>query len=195
MFRWVALAILLGTIAISAFHRRRARREGETRPRHREGGWLILGRVLAAGPLFGGVLLHVAVPSWMHWASLPLPEWVRWIGVGAGLLVMPAAHWVLHTLGRNVSETVLTKDEHELVTNGPYRWIRHPLYTTGIVLFSALGLVAASWFILGWTLVALAGVRGVVIPREEQELLVRFGGEYEEYIRRTGAMLPPNPHD
>lgn len=190
MFRWLALAILVGTIAISAFHRRRARTEGGTLPRHREGGWLILGRVLVAGPLFGGVLLHVAVPSWMRWASLGLPEWVRWIGVAAGLLVMPAAHWVLRTLGRNVSETVLTKDEHELVTYGPYRHVRHPLYTTGIVLFAALGLVAASWFILGWTLVALVGVRVVVIPREEQELLDRFGAKYEEYSRRTGAMLP-----
>jgi protein-S-isoprenylcysteine O-methyltransferase Ste14 len=47
------------------------------------------------------------------------------------VLTLPAALWVFSALGRNVSETVLTKGDHELVTAGPYRWIRHPLYTTG----------------------------------------------------------------
>jgi hypothetical protein len=65
----------------------------------------------------------------------------------------------LGNLGRNVSETVLTKESHELVTSGPYRWIRHPLYTTGIALFVALGLIAANWFILLCAAAALVGIR------------------------------------
>jgi protein-S-isoprenylcysteine O-methyltransferase Ste14 len=89
-----------------------------------------------------------------------------------------------------VSETVLTKSHHELVISGPYQWIRHPLYTTGIVLVLAIGLIAASWFILLLALVALASIRLVVIPLEERELLTKFGNAYGAYMQRTGRLLP-----
>jgi protein-S-isoprenylcysteine O-methyltransferase Ste14 len=89
-----------------------------------------------------------------------------------------------------VSETVLTKADHELVTSGPYQWIRHPLYTTGIGLFIALGLIAANWFILLCAAIALVSIRAVVIPREERALCDRFGASYEQYVVRTGAMVP-----
>lgn len=190
VFQWFALAILVGAISLSAFHRRRARVEGGAIPRSREGVWLLLGRVLVAVPLFGGVVTYSVNPSWMAWASFAAPAWLRWLGVGLGALSVPSVHWVLSTLGRNVSATVLTKDQHELVRHGPYRWIRHPLYTTGVVLFAALGLIAANWFILTFTLLALVSIRFVVVPREEQELIARFGSKYKRYIRCTGAMIP-----
>ncbi|MFB6277934.1 MAG: isoprenylcysteine carboxylmethyltransferase family protein [Salinibacter sp.] len=190
MFQWLALAILMGSISISAFHRRRARSQGGVIHRSREGVWLIVGRTLVALPLFGGTVMFIVYPSWMAWASFVVPDWVRWFGVGLGLCTVPSVHWILRTLGRNVSETVLTKDQHELVKSGPYRWIRHPLYTTGVVLFVALGLIAANWLILAFTLLAFVLIRFVVVPREEQELLARFGSEYKRYMRRTGTMLP-----
>ena len=116
--------------------------------------------------------------------------WMRWAGVGLGVVVIASVHWVLGNLGRNVSETVLTKESHELVTSGPYRWIRHPLYTTGIALFVALGLIAANWFILLWAAAALVAIRLAVIPREERELRARFGRAYDDLVSRTGAMWP-----
>ncbi|MPZ17665.1 MAG: hypothetical protein GEV06_07120 [Luteitalea sp.] len=90
----------------------------------------------------------------------------------------------------NVSETVLTKNDHQLVTTGPYRWVRHPLYTTGVVLFSSIGLMAGGWLILLWAVIALIAVRLVVIPREETHLVSAFGDEYPHYRRGTGSMLP-----
>jgi protein-S-isoprenylcysteine O-methyltransferase Ste14 len=148
------------------------------------------GRALVALPLFGGTAAYIINPGSMAWASFDVPIWLRWVSVGAGLCTMPAVHWVLRTLGRNVSETVLTKSRHELVTRGPYRWIRHPLYTTAIGLFLALGLIAANWFVLLCALIALASIRLVVVPLEERQLLARFGSEYGQYMRTTGAMLP-----
>jgi protein-S-isoprenylcysteine O-methyltransferase Ste14 len=97
---------------------------------------------------------------------------------------------VLGTLGRNVTETVLTKESHELVTGGPYRWVRHPLYTTGLMLLLALGLMAGSWFLLLGTALAFALLRVFVIPREEQALLAKFGERYRTYIQRTGRLVP-----
>ena len=152
---------------------------------------LIAGRLLVALPLFGGSLAYVLNPAWMAWSAFHAPEWLRWAGVALGACVLPSVHWVLTALGSNVSETVLTKDRHELVTSaGPYRWIRHPLYTTGIALFVAVGLIAANWFVLGMASIALLAIRTVVVPREERELVARFGSGYEEYRRRTGAMMP-----
>ena len=157
-FRWLALAVFVGALFVSAYHRRRAR-ERETIPRRREGGAMMAARALVAFPLFISPLAYVAHPPAMAWASFDAPGWLRWAGVGLGVVVIASVHWVLGNLGRNVSETVLTKESHELVTSGPYRWIRHPLYTTGIALFVALGLIAANWFILLCAAAALVGIR------------------------------------
>ena len=148
---------------------------------------------MAALPLFGGVVAYLANPNSMGWASLSLPLWARWTGVALGLLVAPSAYWVLTALGTNVSETVLTKPQHRLVTTGPYRWVRHPLYTVGIALFLSIGLMAANWFILLWALVALLGLLLVVIPREEAHLVATFGDDYRRYRSSTGSLLPLLP--
>ena len=191
MFRWLALIVFVSAVAVSGFHRRRARARTGTIPRAREEPLLIAGRLLVSLPLFGSALVYVLNPGWMAWSSFNAPEWVRWTGVALGACVVLSVHWVLNALGSNVSETVLTKDRHELVTRaGPYRWIRHPLYTTGIALFVAVGLMAANWFVLGLASIALLAIRTVVVPREERELIARFGSGYEEYRRRTGAMAP-----
>lgn len=190
LLRWLALAIFLAALAVSTWHRRRARRDGGTIPRRSEPAGLIAGRLLVALPLFGVVVAWLANPRWMAWAALDLPPWAGWLGVALGLLVVPTLDRVLAALGPNVSETVLTKPDHRLVTHGPYRRVRHPLYTTGIALFLSLALIAANAFLLAWTLVALLAIRLVVVPREEAELEARFGEEYRRYRARTGALLP-----
>lgn len=119
VFRWLALAILLASLAISGFHRRRARSRGDVIPRSRESRTLIAGRLLVGLPLFGAVVAFIINPAWMTWSAFPAPEWTRWLGAGLGLAVIPSIHWVLRTLGRNVSETVLTKQDHALVAGNP----------------------------------------------------------------------------
>lgn len=189
-FRWFALVALVGCFGVSVYHRHRARVAGGAIPRGREAPLLILGRVAVALPLFIGVLTWVAVPRWMAWSELALPVWLRWAGVVLGLAMVPAAYWVFHTLGPNVSETVLTREQHELVTTGPYRVIRHPLYAMGTGLFLSVGLMAASWFILLFALIALVAIRVVVVPLEERELEAKFGDAYRSYRQGTGALLP-----
>lgn len=74
-----------------------------------------------------------------------------------------------------MSETVLTKSNHELVTVGPFRRIRHPLYATGLALLVVVGLMAANAVILFFTFLASVLIRHVVIRRAEDELRIRFG--------------------
>ena len=191
LFRWLALATFVGALSVSAVRRWKAHQQsGGAISRRNESPVLIAGRLLVALPLFGSVVASTFSPEAMAWASLGAPTWVRWLGVAAGAAVVPTVHVVLSALGKNVSETILTKPQHQLITRGPYRWIRHPLYTTGIALFVSLGLTLDSWLILVLALVALLAIRVVVVPREEAHLLAAFGGEYERYRLQTGALFP-----
>lgn len=193
MFRWIALAVFAASLSISALHRWQARRLSGGIPRTAESSGLIIARLSVALPLFGGVITYLANPHWMNWSALDLPDWARWIGVGLGAVAVPAVYWTMSSLGASVSETVLTKPQHRLVTTGAYRWVRHPLYSSATALFLAVGLMADNWFMLFWTVIALAGVRVVIIPREESNLLAVFGDEYRRYAMRTGALLPFTP--
>lgn len=190
MFRWIALIALVGTLVVSGTLRRRAEKAGGGIDRRREGRAWMLARLAVALPLFGSVIVYVAHPDSMAWSTLPLPAWLRWIGAVMALMAIPSAWWTLESLGSNVSPTVLTRDEQELVTHGPYRRVRHPLYSTGLALFVGIGLMAASWAILGMTALALVLVLVLVIPAEERELVDRFGEQYRAHRRRTGRLLP-----
>src|SRR5262245_65474137 len=79
-------------------------------------------------------------PQWMTWSSLPLSAWLRWLGltlvVCSGLLLV----WTFRNLGRNVTDTVVTRKDHTLVTSGPYRYMRHPFYVA-----FALGVLGGAW--------------------------------------------------
>jgi len=191
MFRWFALAVFIAALGISAWRRWLARRQMGSIPRGLEPPLLIAGRVFVAVPLFGGVVAYVANPGWMAWASVSVPFWVRWLGVALGVLTVPTIHWVLATLGANVSETILTKEHQTLVTAGPYRWVRHPLYSAGVALFLSIGLIAANWFIVLWATIAVMAVRLLVVPREEAQLVLKFGNDYRLYQSQTGSMMPP----
>lgn len=97
---------------------------------------------------------------------------------------------MLRTIGNNISETFLTKDNHALVTHGPYRWVRHPLYTVATVIFVALSLVAANWFMLAMAVLLIFVIAFFVIPREEKQLALKFGDVYRLYQQRTGRLFP-----
>lgn len=190
MFRWLALGAFVATLGISVVYRHRARRSGETIERRLEGARMMALRLLVAIPLYGGVLVYLFEPRWMSWSAFEAPGWLRWFGAALAVAAVPSAWWLFLSLGRNVSETVLTKSDHALVTTGPYRWIRHPLYTTGEMLFVGIGLMAANWFILLLSAVTILAVRFAVVPPEEEALVARFGDAYRDYIARTGRLLP-----
>jgi protein-S-isoprenylcysteine O-methyltransferase Ste14 len=136
------------------------------------------------------MLIYMINPRWMAWSSLALPSWLRWIGGAIGVLVVPPLlFWVMHSLGRNLTDTVVTRREHTPVTHGPYRWVRHPFYVVGFLGLFAVTLMAANWFLalVGAVVVALLVYR---TRAEEAKLIERFGDEYRVYRERTGAFLP-----
>ena len=189
MFRWLMLVVLGAAVGVSAVYRWRARLASGTIPRSREGPRLIALRSTSLlVPLT--ILGYVLWPEWMRWASVEAPAWSRWVGVALGVLTVAGAWWVLSTIGTNVSETVFTKPTHALVQTGPYRWVRHPLYTNGLLLLLAIALMMSSWLLLVMTILALLLMAFVVIPLEEAHLRAKFGAAYDSYAARTGQLLP-----
>lgn len=194
LYRWLILGILAGAIGTSAYFRRRARAEGGTIARREEGAAFVALRALIALPQLAGIVAYVVNPRWMAWSAFTSPGWLRVLGAVLGAATIPCVYWVLSSLGKNVSETVLTKPTHQLVTSGPYRWIRHPLYTTGLTLLFAVGLMAENVVLLLLAALTAILIRFVVIPPEEAALARRFGEEYGRYMMGTGRLLPRMLH-
>ena len=89
----------------------------------------------------------------------------------------------------NITDTVVTRNNHTLVTKGPYRWIRHPLYTFGGLFFLCLSLITTIWLIPLLAIPTFA----ILMRRtsiEEQALLERFGDEYRLYLEKTESFFP-----
>jgi protein-S-isoprenylcysteine O-methyltransferase Ste14 len=188
LFRWITLGGLGIGAGIGIYHRWRAH-SGEPLARREEGLFILIALRLLALLAFCGMVAYLIQPDWMAWASLPLPTWARWCGVALGGANLLFLWWVMHTLGRNLTDTVVTRRVHTLVVDGPYRWVRHPFYLAALVAVVAITLTTASAFIgVGGILVfALLALR---TPIEEAKLIERFGDDYRDYILRTGQFFP-----
>jgi protein-S-isoprenylcysteine O-methyltransferase Ste14 len=145
--------------------------------------------VLAGAFLIGGAPQFFARWPWLSMHVLPWNLDTYWWGVAllAGGLAFTV--WARVHLGRNWSGIVTLKQGHELVRSGPYRWVRHPIYTGLIIAFlgTAVAYNALRCF-LGVVLCAAAFVLKLHV--EERFMRERFGEEYSRYAASTAALLP-----
>jgi protein-S-isoprenylcysteine O-methyltransferase Ste14 len=189
-FRAAALLVFLTGVGISIYSRRKADVEsGEKVSVRDEARPMFLILRLGGLVLWSSALAYLIHPAWLSWSRLGLPDALRWAGVGLGILCDGLILWVFRSLGNSITPTVQTRAEHRLVTSGPYRYVRHPLYTVGTLFFLALALMADSWFIALMALLALIPLT-LRIPNEEAHLIAKFGEEYRTYMRTTGMLLP-----
>ncbi len=189
-FRGIFLLVFLSSLVISGYHRKRARQSGEVIPRRAEGLIALLLRMAMALVVAVSFFAYVFAPAWLAWSTWSLPTWVRSVAAATAIASLPAIHWVFVSIGSNVSETILTKSTHRLVIHGPYRWIRHPLYAVALLELVCLALIASNWYLLLFPCIGIVVFRLLIIPKEEANLIRAFGGQYEEYRRRTGALVP-----
>jgi len=190
IFRILAAIILFTGIGISVYYRSKADRDtGETISRKVDGNVMMTFIKIGGLLLWFSPLVYLINPNWMRWSKFGLPDSVRWLGVGIGILCVFGIYWLFSSIGSGISPTSATRKEHKLVTSGPYRWVRHPLYTVGASLFVSFGMMADNWFIaaLGVLTFILMAIR---TPKEEANLIEKFGDEYREYMKTTGRFLP-----
>jgi protein-S-isoprenylcysteine O-methyltransferase Ste14 len=188
-FRMLMVTGFLLLFPIGLYYRAKSQASGERLDRSRE-GMFILVTLRPLGLIYwAGTIAYMTNPAWMAWSSVALPAWLRWTGaalapLGAGLLV-----WTFRTLGPNLTDTVVTRRSHTLVTRGPYRFVRHPFYDSAALLIAATSMMMANWFVLvtGALVFLLLAVRSRI---EEEQLFARFGEPYRAYRTQTGRFLP-----
>lgn len=162
---------------------------GIKRPVRRES---VLSRWMHFGPLIlAGWLLTDGAPRWSPlWEPfITRTESLFWIAAcvsGAGLLL---SVWARRHLGRNWSGSVTIKADHELITTGPYRLARHPIYTGLLIAFAGNALVVAEWRgVLALLIVFVALWRKLKL--EERFMREQFGQTYVDYSHRVSALVP-----
>jgi protein-S-isoprenylcysteine O-methyltransferase Ste14 len=190
IFRILAGLVLITGMGISGYFRRKADREtGEKISRKADGTAMMTLIRIGGLVLWLSPFAYLINPAWMAWSKIGLSEWTRWLGVGIGILCTLGIYWLFSSIGSGITPTSATREEHKLVTSGPYRWVRHPLYSVGSSMFVAFGMMADNWFIaaLGVLTFILMAIR---TPKEEANLIEKFGNEYREYMKHTGRFLP-----
>jgi protein-S-isoprenylcysteine O-methyltransferase Ste14 len=189
LFRTILIVAATLLFPVTIFHRVRSQSTGESLDRWQEGPLLRFTlRPLGIATMLG-LFAYMINPSWMAWSSMPLTAWLRWTGVALGFLGGSLLVWTLRSIGKNLTDTVVTRREHTLVTRGPYRWVRHPFYDAVALSVVANALVAANWFLLAGGILTLALIV-LRTGREEDRLVARFGDAYRDYRARTGRFLP-----
>jgi protein-S-isoprenylcysteine O-methyltransferase Ste14 len=130
--------------------------------------------------------------TWLDFANLPfkMPSVFGFVGAVFFLISI----WLLHRshvdLGKLWSSTVEPESKQILVTDGVYKWVRHPMYSAHVLWGIAQSLLLPNLIAGPLALVLNFAVICIRVPREERALLEEFGDEYRRYIKTTGRILP-----
>lgn len=189
-FRILAAIVLFSGAGISIYFRRKADRDtGEKLSRSADGTPMMLVIRIGGLILWLSPIVYLLNPQWMAWSKIGLPEWARWFGFGFGIIMVGLIYWLFISIQSGITPVSATRTNHKLVTHGIYRWVRHPLYGVGSSLYIAFALTADNWFIILMAILAFVAM-AIRTPKEESNLIGKFGDEYREYMRHTGRFLP-----
>jgi protein-S-isoprenylcysteine O-methyltransferase Ste14 len=119
-----------------------------------------------------------------------LPNWAFYLGIVLMIMGFIVRQWSIAVLGRFFSPTVGIQNDQKVVDNGPYRLIRHPSYTGGLLIMIGLGLALQSWGAVLITLLIFSLAYGYRIHIEEKVLISKLGNEYITYMKRTKRLIP-----
>jgi len=195
LFRIIFFTTFIAVLAIRLYFGWKIRRRDESswwvekEAVEREGLWSIVLRLILFLWMMATVTLYAVNPTWMRFLALHLPAWIRWLGAVLAVGSLPLLVWVHVALGRHWSTNLQFKESHNLITSGPYRWVRHPMYTALFSFFVGLGLLSANVSMTGMVVVAIVVV-AARIPKEEAMMVKQFGEVYQTYMQRTGRLLP-----
>ncbi len=134
--------------------------------------------------------LIYSVTDWLSFADYSLPVWMGWLGalimVGA-LVVFALAH---RDLKAYWSPSLEIFEGHKLMTEGIYRYIRHPMYASQWLWVIAQTLLLQNWLAGPMDLVFFVLFYFMRVSAEEKMLVDTFGDQYREYMKKTGRVIP-----
>jgi protein-S-isoprenylcysteine O-methyltransferase Ste14 len=191
IFRLILIALLFFLGSFRLYYHFKAGTVKESQYTDIEGKPLAALRGLFAIPWFVSLFVYTFYPAGMQWAQLPLPFWLRWVGVGLTTISVLFIAWTNYALDKNFSTTLRVRDNHTLVMVGPYRWVRHPMYSAILIMLIGMGLLSANWFIGGLSTLSFIPVIMILRTRKEEAMLVdKFGDAYRAYQQSTGQFIP-----
>jgi protein-S-isoprenylcysteine O-methyltransferase Ste14 len=146
-------------------------------------------RILLFMVLLTYLFLYSIYPPFMNMIHFEFPIWLRWLGtlfafIGVGFWIYSQA-----LLDKYWSPQLQIQKEHRIVISGPYRVIRHPIYTAMSIWAIGLALFTAN---MVFTVLAVLTIIGLIlrVPKEEKMMIEQFGEEYKKYIQSTGRYFP-----
>ena len=136
-------------------------------------------------------LEYIIAPGTFRFAYLlAYPYWLRYLGMtllGAGIILLGSSHY---HLDRSFSSFVAMKEEQSFIDTGPYRYIRHPIYTAYFMNYIGGGLLSSNVVLTIIPATFFALMIALRIGEEETMLVEEFGDEYRAYMKKTGRFLP-----
>lgn len=121
--------------------------------------------------------------------KMNIPNVIRIFGIVLGILSLGLLIHVQMCLGRFWSTSLKIVENHELIQDGIYKYIRHPMYLVLINMMIAYTLITSYWLVAIPSLVAVVNIY-TRIDREEDMLIKQFGDNYIEYRKTTNKILP-----
>ena len=128
--------------------------------------------------------------SWLDFANYSLPVPVAIVGI----LLFLFYCWLLwrshKDLGRNWTIFIELREKHTLITDGIYKYIRHPMYGAHLIWAISLPMILHNWIAGFFFILFFIPMYLYRVPREEKMMLEQFGNQYRDYMKKTGRMLP-----
>jgi protein-S-isoprenylcysteine O-methyltransferase Ste14 len=182
---WMVLFVVFSLIRIPHAIKNKANVHEKTEGKARE-------KVLVFIASLGMVIVPLVwvFSSAFQVAEMALPDVVRIAGIAAAVLSLWLFYEVHKALGRNWSPVLQIREGHTLVREGPYRRIRHPMYTQIWIYVIAQVLITSNWIVGATGIVTWAILYFIRVPREEKMMEEEFGEEYLAYKQQTGRILP-----
>lgn len=191
MFFWL---LLVGVLVMRIYFMIQVRRAGERlmpdrQAIEREGRGMFLARFIGFFVLLFILFSFALYLPWIAALKASFPAWLRGLGFALGIASLAFWAWVQAALGKQWSAQLQLREEHQLITTGPYARIRHPLYTAMLGISIAFALTSGNWIFAAFAALAVLGLF-LRVPREEKMMLDEFGDDYRAYMQRTGRFFP-----
>jgi len=152
----------------------------------------IVTSILSIGILgyFVTLILYLFYLPLVLWFSITLSSTVRWLSVIISFMCIPLLYWIHSTLDKQYAAILAIQEDHALIETGPYRKVRHPMYTIFIIFSIGIALITSNLAIIVFSLILSSSFPSIA-KTEELMLIDSFGDEYRSYMDRTGRFFPP----